>query len=132
MKHLILFVCIIGLACSQPSVSRPKLYITTKSATGSGDTQKVSDSLSVVTDEYVEFVLYPTTDGKFGASRTLDEPKSMANFRFVFYYLSDEAKKDVFFQTPANFLNYLSERGYEMVTKENTRAGASYTFKKGE
>lgn len=116
----------------QNSTSGPKLYILTTTAVGTDENQVKTDSLSEITSEYFEVGLYLLSDGNKGyvATKKIEEPTSLENFRYVFFNVTDENGETQYFKSSTEFLNYMAERDYVMQAQEKDKYHTDYVFKK--
>jgi len=102
------------------------LYIKTSTTIG----KITSDTLTKITSDYFEVTLGSVRGKGYSAGKTIEEATSMENFRFIFFAITDKDGNALYFKSSADFLNYMSERGYEMADQVKNKYGADYTFKK--
>jgi uncharacterized lipoprotein YajG len=107
-----------------------KLFIKTVSATGTGENQKSTETISEVTSDYFEIKLAALTDVGYGAQKDVITPEVGKEFKYVFFYIVNEDGSNIKFTTSTEFLNYMSLRGYEMVDQIKNEYGTDYIFKK--
>ena len=92
---------------------------------------KSVDSFYTFDKSNLEIDLKGVYDGsKFEATKQIYQSERADNAINIF--LVDENKKDIFFKSSTDFLNYMTDYGYEMIDKKETKYGAQYVFKKGK
>lgn len=104
-----------------------KLIIKTTDVTGIDEKQVKKETISEVN---FECELSAQTDGGYHAQKDIVTPKSVDNFKFVFFTIVDKDKKEIHFMTSTDFLNFMSSHGYELVTQIPNQYGGDYTFKR--
>lgn len=116
----------------------PVLYIQTITAVGTGDKQKMTKAITIINSDYFEVSLNSfgnvnpnqAGDSGFRAGKEIESPKIDVEFRSVFFDVTDKDGTILEFKTSTQFLNFMSERGYEMVDQIKSKYHTDYTFKK--
>ena len=87
--------------------------------------------------EYFEIGLWRIAKGGHEANKVIKgskDPEKIIAYKAdqVKIFIIEEGEKgvSVSFESPAEFLNYMSDRGYEMKTETREEYGIVYTFKK--
>lgn len=88
------------------------------------------DTISKVTSDYLEVDLTEMNNKKYKGKKLLQNNYSKDNYKAIFFEIVDEKGNLLWFNNSSEFLNYISERGYEMVDKKETQYHISYTFKR--
>lgn len=122
--------------CTAPRETEVVLQKTT--ATGTGDDQVLDYEMIRLDDDYFEISLYLRNDDKYSARQDVAGTQSIEDDREVFLVLVDPASEPdgdgrldpVIFETPTDFLNFMSDRGYEMIEENRKQSSTEYTFKK--
>lgn len=133
IKNLIFILLISLLLVSYNSNSSPKeeiLYIKTEDITGSGPNQIEKETIGIINTDYFEVKLHAQTTGGFLAQKTIVEPKIHETFKYVFFTIVKEDGTKINFPTSTEFLNFMSARGYDMVSQLEDQYGNFYTFKR--
>ena len=154
MKYIVILIITINaiLACSpkqsetqtldstevQKSKAIPILYIQTVTVIGTGDKQKTTKEITTINSDYFEVSLSSygnvnpnkAGDSGFRAGKEIENPKIDAEFRYVFFDITDKDGTILDFKTSTDFLNFMSERGYEMIDQIKSKYHTDYTFKK--
>ena len=131
MKIKLLVIVSFFFLFSCQSNTQESLLINTRTVTGSGENSKVTSVISTIESDYFEVTLSELSDEpKFIAKKDLIEPSSMENYKYVFFNISDEEGENLKFDTSADFLNFMSERGYNLVDQVKNKYGGDYTFQK--
>lgn len=128
------FVCLL-LICSCNSSPKnfnkfEKLIIKTTDVTGVDKKQVKKLTISEINTDYFECELMSQTDGGYHAQKNIVTPKSIEDFKFVFFTIVDKDSKEIHFMTSTEFLNFMSSHGYELVTQIPNQYGGDYTFKR--
>jgi hypothetical protein len=111
--------------------SRPQVFVKLSTTTGVNEKQITKDSNYVIENDYFEVGLYSVGQGKsYIAEKEIEEPRSIENFKSVTLYIVDSTQNPISFKSSTEFLNYMSERGYEMVDQEKLKYHTDYTFKR--
>ena len=77
-----------------------------------------------INSEYFVTTLVSMSGGGYNCSRN-------GSSIWVKYFIGDKDKTPMWFETHMDFLNYIGERGYKLVSKENiNKYNTSYTFVK--
>lgn len=131
MRFVMIFSLFIIGSCTNTEV--PKLYIKTLTSTGvisniEGAVQK--DTVSLYTDDYLEVSLNLNTGGIYKANRVIEQETHEENFKVVTFFISNEQGQVMTFKTSTEFLNYMSIRKYELVSKDEYEFRTDYIFKK--
>ncbi|HTF22026.1 MAG TPA: hypothetical protein VK658_28290 [Chryseolinea sp.] len=131
MRVLLVCYLVVSIGCSQQAGTNEQVRISTMIA--DGDVRH--DTTTVVESDYFEMSISSITDRtgrkKYTATKDLESPTAAgAGFHMKTQTVVDSNDSTVYFTTPEDWLNYMSERGYEMVSKTDKRYGAEYTFKK--
>lgn len=137
MKRVILLLLI--TSCSAKTDSQqasngasPKLYIKTTTATGVDDNQVVVDTTTMVDSDYFEVTLSVMGIGLatyYIGSKDIEKGQSVEDFRWKYFNIV-ENDSIVKFNGSGEFINYMSERGYEMVDEQRNKYSNDYTFKR--
>jgi hypothetical protein len=114
---VILFAFMV-ISCNQHT----KLYINTKTYIDTTTIEKIS----IVNSEYFETGFYLMAVFNDYTAQT-ESHKSDA---MIIIYVTDEKGETVRFENSMEFLNFMSERGYEMVEQDKKQNKTIYTFKK--
>ena len=126
------FLALILIQCQ--SNESPKLRVKHVDIVGFGENEVSSEKTEVVTSDYFEIVLLPQTRTDsteiFVAHTDLAIPLSKENFQLKYFEIVDDNDNIIFFDSPTDFLHYLSERGYALVSKKEEARYAIYTFRK--
>lgn len=129
----------IGISsCNQSSQSKnvgkaiiPQVFVKLSTTTGVDEKRMTKDSNYVIETDYFEVGLYSVGQGKsYIAEKEIEEPKSIENFKSVTLYVVDSTQNPISFNNSTEFLNYMSERRYEMVDQQKLKYRTDYTFKK--
>lgn len=133
MKFVTIFSLFIIGSCTKTEV--PKLYIKTLTSTGvissiEGAVQK--DTVSLYTDDYLEISLNLNTGGIYKANRVIEQETHEENFKVVTFFISNEQGQVMTFKTSTEFLNYMSIRKYELVSKDEYQYRTDYMFRKSK
>ena len=130
MRNMLFLLVIFyhAVICCNFSDTTPKIYIKTTTLIG----QNKSDSLSIVNTDYFDVGLCQFVDRSKGyyAGKDIENPTSTENFRSIFFKVSNEDGSELYFKTSTEFLNFMSERKYEMVSQTTSKYCTDYTFKK--
>ncbi|MFC2119192.1 hypothetical protein ACFLSY_11170 [Bacteroidota bacterium] len=110
---------------------KPQVYIKTVSAVGVDENQVKTDTITTIDTDYFEVGLYLMVDEtNYTTKKDIVKPTSIENFKSVFFYLVDNDGMKINFKGSTEFLNFMSERGYEMVDQVKFDYHTDYTFKK--
>lgn len=108
-----------------------QLFISTRTVTGTEENRKDTSVITRIESDYFEVTLSKLSEEpKFIATKKLIEPSSMENFKYVYFNITDEEGENFKFDTSVDFLNFMSERGYNLVDQVKNKYGGDYTFKK--
>ncbi len=89
------------------------------------------DTTTTVESEYFEVKLSSVSNGEFYiAGKQLLKPQIGREYKTEFFKVVDEQGKELEFKTPTDFLNFMSNAGYELKEQEKQTFGIDYTFKK--
>jgi hypothetical protein len=129
VRHFFFFLLGLLVACT----SKPKSELYLHILTVNGDSRK--DTVAKVNTEYFEMTLSSRTmqngDRDYMAHKVLERPEDFEGFRLKEAYLVSENDSSMWFDSHDSFLNYISERGYDMVDqKPEGKYSIDYTFKK--
>lgn len=145
MKHLhlalLLVFSFILASCSNSNNSndnnsaekekKSNLFAKKLTVVGTGEEKKRTEDVSKIKSDYFEISLSLLSDSDmYIATRDLEKPSSMENFRMVVLTITNKEGEDIKFKGTTEFLNFMSEKGYEMVDQEKSKYSTSYTFKK--
>jgi hypothetical protein len=150
-----LFPLLLIVACAdkkkESSANKVKpLYIVTCTVSHQDSTVVETTDTTLVTSEYFEVGLYSISQSfafeqLFKARKNLDKRTSTTgtltalkdfmsseNFEYQFFTIEEKGVSSLTFDSSTDFLNFMSERGYEMVdqTKHGRNFNTDYTFKK--
>jgi hypothetical protein len=125
---LIAVITIISISCGNTPINKKEnkvvnilLSTTIKEIT--------KDSLYSLNDEYF---ICNLTQGKvkgengYFADYEIESSSVGKEFKFVYLSIVNESKQTICFKTPSDFLNYMSESGYEL----NSQIKNKYTFRR--
>lgn len=112
------------------TVQPPKVLMNLSTFTGVDEKQIAKDSNYYLNTDYFEIGLYPTDRNTYVAYEKIEKATSLENFKSVTLYISDNENKMLHFKSPTDFMNYLSDRGYEIQGKIQAKKHINYTFKK--
>lgn len=123
---IILITSLIIFSCSKSNII--KMTIDSSEING----VKTRDTIySHVTEKYVDFKL---TKFLIGLWRVEDYTCQIyidsINSHYIYYDLVDENQKEMWFNEPVDFVNYMSKNGYEMINKKESEYSVKYSFKK--
>jgi hypothetical protein len=108
-----------------------QLFISTRTVTGTDENRKDKSVISTIESDYFEVTLSKLSEEpKFIATKKLIKPSSMENFKYVYFNITDEEGENFKFDTSTDFLNFMSERGYNLADQVKNKYGGDYTFKK--
>ena len=102
------------------------LYIKTSTTIGNVS----SCDSTQITSEYFEVRLGEVEGQGYRAEKVIEEAIPGKKFKYVFFIVIDKDGHIPYFKSSADFLNYMSERGYAMIDQIKNKYGADYTFKK--
>jgi len=90
------------------------------------------DSVYVASDQYLQFGLRSVTKASGKTYIAQYELKEYTATSPVSEEITvcDQSGTTIQFVTPAEFLNHMIARGYDLVTEEKNKYGGDYTFKK--
>jgi len=126
MKILTFLVLLLCLGCNQ---EQKQLRITTVTISYiSADNIKYDTITSVVKDEYFSVSLYQSYFDSLFVARKVVYDKARYNKRF--YDIVDESGGVIGFNGSNQFLNFMSECGYEMKDRDLIGSIEDYTFKR--
>lgn len=95
------------------------------------DGMGMKEELSTLTAEYFETKLNRMHDGiHHQADRYLEPLVDLETLHSVSVGITDKDRKPLQFKSAADFLKFMSERGYEAVDAENERTHIWFKFKK--
>ena len=66
----------------------------------------------------------------FIADKEIFKSEAGESFNYVFFHIVDAKKETIYFKTTTEFLNFMSEHGYDKVTQKENKYLVDYTFKK--
>ncbi len=120
---------------SKQTLSIPKLYIKTTEINGVDKKRIEKSEITIVTSHYFEISLLTQThsDGSvsYVPNKQLISPVSLDNYKSKdFYIVADEKGSAKLFESTTEFLNYMSEREYDLVDQKESKHRIDYTFKK--
>jgi hypothetical protein len=107
----------------------PKLYIRTTTATGVGE-EHVFDSTTVVNSDVFEVTLSVMGEGDslyYIGTKDLGAEQSDGHLKFFNIVENDSIVR---FNGSTEFMKYLSERGYKMVSEKRGEFANDYVFKR--
>lgn len=136
MNHYRLFISIILslILFTSCNLGTPKLYYKTVEVYTNTVGEKVRDTtLNVISDEYFEIKLSSYSSGlNWGASMNLKAGTKDNIKTFRYMYIVDNNYDEIRYDTPADFLNFMAERNYEMVDQTKKKYAIDYTFRKNQ
>jgi hypothetical protein len=103
-----------------------------------GTPQGKRDSVRVYESAYLETTLSMysgAADGStsYRAGRKLEDNfKSKTDYKFVWDNVTNEDGSDLKFKSSTDFLNYMADRGYDLVSKKDNQYSSDYIFKRKE
>lgn len=130
MKYVVLILMLLCFlnSCQKDS---PKIYIKTSTISGFPKMEK-RDTTTEVTMEYFEIGLYSYESGNHFTTRKelenvidLEHPQNSKSKYFEI--VENDSLKS--FTSSTEFINYMLERGYEMVDQSKLRHHTDYTFR---
>ena len=111
--------------------SNQVIHIQTSEVVGTDDSQIRKDSITTIESEYFEVKISSVSNGEFYvAGKQLLKPQIGKEYKTEFFKVVDEQGKELEFKTPTDFLNFMSNAGYELKEQEKQKFGIDYTFKK--
>jgi hypothetical protein len=129
MKKVIVSLFAISMiSCGKSEL--PGLFIKTSTVEDVGENQIRKDSITVVNSDYFEIGLYQYSNGSSTAEKTIENSVLVENFKMRFFHVTDSLGNSLRFQSSTEFLNFMSARGYVMVTQAPKKYVTDYTFKK--
>lgn len=110
----------------------PKLFISTRTRIAIKGIETDSSIVSIINSDYFEVRLSSLADeAKFIArNNTINAYEDGGNFKFVDFTIANKTGKSYKFETNTDFLNFMSERGYDLVDQIKNKYSVDYTFKK--
>ena len=117
-------------APQEPERTGPQLYINTTTATGVGE-DHVFDSTTVVDSDVFEVTLSVMGEGLatyYIGTRDLGAEESDGHLKF--FNIVEKNDSIVKFNGSGEFMKYMSERGYKMVSETKGEFANSYVFKR--
>lgn len=134
MKRTILVVTLITVMFLNSCETKPDLYIMTNTVIKKDDVNTGSKVKKIYSNSYLEISLSISNDdeNKYIAVETTKKAKidNAGVFTRTQIYIVNESGESVLFNTSTEFLNYMSERGYNLEIKEEGKYSTKYTFKK--
>ena len=106
----------------------PTIYVQYTIAEGSGENITKKDSMATISSEYIEVSLNSMTGGYFSAKYEVVKPASLVGFKYIFFKISDEQGNELRFQESTEFLNFMAEHGYGVVSQAKFELSTDYTF----
>jgi len=128
MKQLLLILFIGYSAISYAQTKKP-LYITTFTATGIDD-KNVKKTTATFASATLNLRLTQMGGGNYTAGKTTDQAKKGEKPKQITITVTDAEKVPIYFKSPADFVSYMSERGYKVAKQKANKFGVDYTFKK--
>ena len=128
-----LLITLIAIGLFTSCNPKSELRVNLKTSTLVNDNPNHKDSIYVVNSEYFEIGLYSYTDLQnvtYSAKKEIEQSNISEVFKMVTLSVVDASNKDVVYNNSTEFLNYMSERGYEMTDQEKFKYRTDYTFKK--
>ena len=87
-------------------------------------------SYSSIHSNYFEVALYSMEHGGYMAEKVTDESLVGEPFRMTLFVITDIKRNPIRFKSSTDFLNFMSEHDYNMVTEMKSKYRTDYTFKK--
>lgn len=108
------------------------LFTTTKTVQEIGGQKESKSVVNKIEADYfvVDLQSMPDPGLGFMAEKKLERPVMFKPFKTSYFFISDENGEILYFKTSADFLNFMLERSYEMVSSSKLTFGYEYTFKK--
>lgn len=144
MKLAMLFLIILGISCApkseqikeqsqEPKVVKEvhKILVKFTSVTDVDGKQISKDTIKALDTEYFEIGLSSISKGtSYIAQRDIEQSKVGQPFHSEYLSIVHGDGNVVHFNDSNEFLNYMSERGYELVDQSKSKYRTDYTFKK--
>jgi hypothetical protein len=137
--YLYAFAIILAMsACNQTNVETKNsvdsknnlgLFISTLTAKSVNDSLSRTEQLSEIKLEYFEVKLVKQIDD-FIATKDIENSKNGNNIKLVSISIVDRNGKLMHFKSSIEFLNYMSDRGYDVFNQVQEKESVNYTFKK--
>ena len=132
MKMLIFIVFgLLFTACEQIGADTSKYPAPIiKTSTVVGDDRK--DVVTEVVSDYFDVTLTEAVDRDKGfmATKRIQDPEPGKTFKAIFFNIVDDRGGNQYFKTSTDFLNFMSEHGYDVSNQIPNKYGADYTFKR--
>jgi len=142
-KIFLIQIAVLMLACSgsstdsksventsPPEIIYPKLLINKMTGYDSSGTIARRDSIYAMKDDYFEISLdLLAKSDKYMANKKIGEFNVKGPIHLVQLYVVDSTGQNIHFSGTTEFLNFMSERDYELVSQMNKEYGTDYTFK---
>jgi hypothetical protein len=133
MKNLFTLIALILTLASCKNESKIKLQKTTITEVGNENIKTVSDSY--LNSDYFEINLVMYSNEKdeskyYLAQKDLVKPEIGKDFKMEVLKIVDQNNEEMQFTNSTDFLNFMSQNGYEMQLQEKKEYRIEYTFKK--
>lgn len=129
-SSLIFIFLLIFNSCENKQAIAP-LYITTTTATSPNGEIEKKMVTSQVDSDYFEVSLSELADkAEFIATKDLVKATSSKDFKYVFLEVTNKEGEAYHFATSTDFLNFMSERGFQLIDQKKTKFGGDYTFQR--
>ncbi len=131
---LALFAICIGCNNEPKKNDKPTIYIKTTTKIGSDQLgenpkQEEKDTITIVESDYFEVALSQKGDDYLGHQKVVTEVTT-TNYKVIYFTIVQKNGMEIKFEHSTDFLNFISERGYEMASQEKNKYGADYVFKR--
>ena len=106
------------------------LYIKTTTSTDEGGKMVKSEKVAIFNSNYLEMAFGKVDDNTDYKANQLINTSTEPTVKVTFLTITNEDGSDIWFKSSIEFLNFMSARGYGMVTQSKDRYNTNYTFKK--
>ncbi len=123
---IILITSLIIFSCSKSNIIKMTIDSLEINGVKSRDT-----IYSAINDKYVDLKLTKFLIGLWRVEDyTCQNYIDSINSHYTYYNLVDKNLKEMWFNEPVDFVNYMSKNGYEMINKNESEYCVKYSFKK--
>jgi thioredoxin-related protein len=113
----------------EASSTNKELFVNKLTASIVDDKEERKEELLKINDEYFEINLEKQNQ-HYIAVKDIENIVSGSNIKHVSISIVDDSGQLIRFNNSTEFLNHISDRGYELVNQKNDNDKTHYTFKK--
>lgn len=106
------------------------LYIKTTTSADEGGKMVKSEKLAIFNSDYLEMGFGKVDDSTDYKANQVINVQREPTVKLTFLTITNKDGSDIWFKSSIEFLNFMSARGYEMVTQAKDGYNTAYTFKK--